>query len=415
MTILRTGLLDDKKRWIIVPCNDAMMDVPDPVDEFTKGNEQQPVQTETPISQDSNKQKKPGPDVSVDTPMLDANEHPPEGAPATSRDKPATGPEGKRNATSSAAGSHWGLMIIDTKSNVTRWLDGLVQLRYQVKDDKSVSKIASMFRAGTAAGKVLCGYGKLVGRERGGFTASTLKWLPHQLEDNQAGFDTGACGPHMYACLKHIYAHARALEDLHEHFRKSSRSSGNFKRGRRGFNSRVIRQEMQDMIHQEKERGEKASDLWLALNPEIMRILSLTITPQQLTNAIATFKKTEEGGSEGRRKSGGNDDDDNGDDDDDDDDDDEPEFKDIWDKYEAAKKDGTCDAQQIKSLQGFKEFLGMQQSLMNDAANQNESNEGGKTAGGKKAAKTIPGPRRKLSPSLAQCIPRTGWSNTLRL
>ncbi|KAF2824407.1 hypothetical protein CC86DRAFT_420965 [Ophiobolus disseminans] len=300
--LLRETLQNNGKRWIIVPCNDGMMQGnhdPDKQKQKTtskKENAKPTRGTKTrSTTRDSTQAEKFNDTSSIDpdTPMPDATERPEVHKPDLTTPNPVVDDQHKRKDGSSFGyGIHWGLLVIDKEKEVARWLDGLVGLRTKEKNGKRVTSISHMFAAGTAAGKVLCGYDKILGRERGKFTAGTLKQIPHQRSDNtfRTG-DAGACGPHMFACLKHIYANPRALEDLYDHF-KNKRAAGDFRRGGgSAFHSKNIRQEIQDMIHRERERNKTEKDMSLALNPQIMQILGLDFTRQQLIDALARFNR----------------------------------------------------------------------------------------------------------------------------
>ena len=98
-------------------------------------------------------------------------------------------PAEKRNAfrPSNSKGLHWGLMIIDKQRDDARWLDGALTLRTRNKK----TRIHHMFGARWVAGKVLCGYDKVMGRERGLFTATTLKHVTHDRHYNRFKGDRG--------------------------------------------------------------------------------------------------------------------------------------------------------------------------------------------------------------------------------
>ncbi|KAF1832562.1 hypothetical protein BDW02DRAFT_554596 [Decorospora gaudefroyi] len=178
---LVNSLKDEKKRWIIIPCNDGMtqnaLSVIEPqTEDDASGTEASAV----PKKKKKKKQKK----------------------------KPAQ----KKKPV--GQGLHWGLLIIDTKNETARWLDGLLTLKTSAKNGKNTLSIASMPSAGTAAGKVL---------------------------------------------------------------------------GKKGFDSLRVRREIQDMIRRAQEMGETEKDLSLKLTPQLMRILGLMITPEQLMHALDQF------------------------------------------------------------------------------------------------------------------------------
>lgn len=191
-----------------------------------------------------------------------------------------------------APGAHWGLMIIDARNETAHWLDGLVEIQSKEKNGNRVVYIHTMLAAGTAAGKILCGYDRLLGLDPGHFNTSTIKWTPHQTSDNTGPPDEGACGPYTFACLKHLLKTRGALEDIYAYFRRGNAAPGNFRRGRRGFNSSTTRKQISNQIREERERGmtEPASEPSLALNADLLDILGLRVTPEAALQAVQNFK-----------------------------------------------------------------------------------------------------------------------------
>ncbi|KAH8729050.1 hypothetical protein GQ44DRAFT_823792 [Phaeosphaeriaceae sp. PMI808] len=243
--MLQDGLRVQNRRWVIVPCTDGFLDDDDTRKEREK----------------KRKEKQKGTTVNNEGEV-----------------------GGTRNADS-AFGAHWGLMIIDTVKKVASWLDGKVDLGED-------NKITDMFRAGEAAGKALCGYEMVLKLEHGEMNVRTLKYVPHQTNDNTVKGDGGACGPHMFACLKHIFENPEALENLHAHFKKNSRASGNFKRGKGRFNSLAIRREIQEMMRTRKENSENENVLPFGLTRPLLEILGLNISEQQISDAVNKFRGT---------------------------------------------------------------------------------------------------------------------------
>jgi hypothetical protein len=312
--LLRESLQVGGKRWIIVPCNDGMLPTPSTAmkDDGEKGDKTKkgykdgdrsipstPEETadtseqakegepkggeeeSLPVSEESEKSKNDSGRGAVKSRTAKEGENE---KPET--DEPRSNDSEETDRVLKYGGTHWGLMIIDTETEVARWFDGLLDIKYKTRNGRRVASINQMLNAGTAAGKVLCGYDRILGRERGRFTTSTLKWVPHQNSDNTTVHDSGACGPHMFACLNHVYQHPRALEDLHAHFRKRGSGAGRFSRGQRGFSSRATRQQIQDMIRTQQESTKTADELPLCLDPRMMEMLGLNITVQQLMAAV---------------------------------------------------------------------------------------------------------------------------------
>ncbi|KAH3915689.1 hypothetical protein HBH56_078300 [Parastagonospora nodorum] len=312
--LLRESLQVGGKRWIIVPCNDGMLPAPSTAmkDDGKKGDKTKkgykdgdrsipstPEETtdtseqakegepkvgeeeSLPVSEESGKPKNASERGAVKSKTAKEGEN-----EKSETDEPRSNDSEETDRVLKYSGTHWGLMIIDTETEVARWFDGLLDIKYKTRNGRRVASINHMLNAGTAAGKVLCGYDRILGRERGRFTTSTLKWVPHQNSDNTTAHDSGACGPHMFACLNHVYQHPRALEDLHAHFKKRGSGSGRFSRGQRGFSSRATRQKIQDMIRTQQESTKTADELPLCLDPRMMEMLGLNITVQQLLAAL---------------------------------------------------------------------------------------------------------------------------------
>lgn len=307
--VLRESLQNGGKRWIIVPCNDGMLPPPsaakkgdnnkgDKTKEAYKDGEkiilstpEEPTETleqakegeakSLPVNEESGKSNNASEKVVAKRKTAKKGE-----SEKSKSDESRSDDSEETDRVLKYSGTHWGLMIIDTETEVARWFDGLLDIKYTIRNGRRVASINQMLNAGTAAGKILCGYDRILGRERGRFTASTLKWVPHQNSDNITTHDAGACGPHMFACLNHVYQHPRALEDLYAHFRKRGGGSGRFCRGRKGFNSRDTRRQIQEMIRTQQESTRTADELPLCLDPRMMETLGLNITVQQLIAAV---------------------------------------------------------------------------------------------------------------------------------
>jgi hypothetical protein len=313
-------LSDERKRWIIVPCNDAMLNDYNNVAEqkaqqasqndseanntSAGHNTQGTVEDHTDAPQgtlgtpdghtvETEQSQQDGDAVPNDGESTGVTEEPNQKATYTNAGTPANEKESQGiQQRSLAHGTHWGLMIVDTQTHTARWLDGLLDVRSKEKNGNRVVYIHGMLSAGIAAGKILCGYDKLLGRDPGQFITSTIKWVPHQREDNAGPRDDGACGPHMFACLNHLFETPGALDDIYAHFRRGNPAPGNFRRGRKGFDSSATRNQISNQIREERERGEteSASEPSLALNAELMNILGLRVTPERALQAVGDFK-----------------------------------------------------------------------------------------------------------------------------
>ncbi|KAF2125123.1 hypothetical protein P153DRAFT_360728 [Dothidotthia symphoricarpi CBS 119687] len=262
------SLRDADKRWIIIPCNDGML-----------GN-----LFDIPVGEDGKIWE-----MGKQRPAKEDPQH-------LGKQRPTKEDPKKQNAVRRplGEGEHWGLMIIDKREETARWLDSAVSLKEQIKNGKKVTSISEMFNAGRAAGKVLRGYDKLLGRKPGQFTVSTIKWSAHQTYDNTTVGDRGACGPWMYACLKHIYETPGALDDVNAHFKRGSRVSGVFGRGGKGFNSKRTREDIVKQIRLKQEEKEKREELGLGLKPEIIKILGLGVSLPDLFAAVKRHQSVQE-------------------------------------------------------------------------------------------------------------------------
>jgi hypothetical protein len=184
------------------------------------------------------------------------------------------------------AGTHWGLMVIDKKENDARWLDGHLELQ---KCNKKWS-IKWMSNAGWAAGKILCGYDQVMGLERGRFTAATLKHVPHDTRDNLYKHDQGsACGPWIFAMFAYILENRAFLTDaggLHSTFR---RSKLRLHTKRMAFHSLRTRQNMQEIIRDEAEKGLGEDDLPYKMTVRILKILGFLPNSEDLLRRVARY------------------------------------------------------------------------------------------------------------------------------
>ncbi|EFQ93360.1 hypothetical protein PTT_09288, partial [Pyrenophora teres f. teres 0-1] len=174
-------------------------------------------------------------------------------------------------------GSHWSFIVIDTQDQTARYIDGMVratrlgQNRYRIRGTEI---------NGTVAGKILCGFDTLMGREKGALRVSTLKWTPNQFENNANNGDAGACGPHVFALMTFIIG--RENREILEHgvkryFRETA-FEANCKRV--GFDSARSRREIQRIIRGVRERKEDAAAA--TGNP----LYSMNLSPQRMVRVL---------------------------------------------------------------------------------------------------------------------------------
>ena len=184
-------------------------------------------------------------------------------------------------------GAHWGLLIIDKTEKVACWVDSYIKLE-RISGYHNRFKM-TMLPAAIVAGKVLCGFDTLLGEENGfptgGFTTSTLKYVPQQWDDNNyIGVDGGPCGPFTFAFLEHIFERATLLDrvGLRKMFPRS-------KQNRLKFNSMHARQEMRRLIQQESEQPD-AMPLQLSL--DLLRILNI-LSVDNVQRAVDAYRNKE--------------------------------------------------------------------------------------------------------------------------
>ena len=195
--------MDEKKRWVVVPCTDGLLDT----ERIMAG-----YQGIRDVKKANSKAKgKPKgfknveePPASGSTPEMDEHEY----------------------------GNHWGLLIVDKEKKTALWLDSMIEVE-RSKDKKW--KIKSMLGAGTVAGKVLRGIEAFLVKGLDGyeqdcrsFTARTLKSTPQQKRDNSSQ-DSGACGPFAFEILRQLFKQPPgAMEDIKALFPSSKRQHTKF-------------------------------------------------------------------------------------------------------------------------------------------------------------------------------------------
>jgi hypothetical protein len=282
------GMKDENVNWIIVPCNDGMTRQAE-VDLAARKRAEQPVE-----------------------PVTSFNDTDPVGRGGANWNR-----RNKKNndyGTGSSQGMHWGVMIIDKAKNEARWLDGA--LRPERKNGKVY--VGVMFPAARVAGKVLCGYDRVMNLPRGQFTATTLKHVPNDHGDNGFKGDAGcACGPWVIAIIQYILNNDSFLTA--EHGLKETFAS-NMKAHHAqtmAFNSRTTRMAMNRMV-QDEIYGQEPNLMPYRLTAQVARILDVSNPdglPIQVRNLLNKGRAPQSGKSHRRDRDDSNDD---GDDDDDD-------------------------------------------------------------------------------------------------
>ncbi|KAI4647544.1 uncharacterized protein J4E78_008859 [Alternaria triticimaculans] len=188
----------------------------------------------------------------------------------------------------SSGGTHWGFMVIDKERNDARWLDGHLNVKQKRNKHWYIHNMHKPHPA-WVAGKILCGYDKVMELERGAFTAATLKHVPHDTKDNSYRGDEGsACGPWVYAMLKYILDNPRFLTDAGG---LCSAFSSRYRRKhpqKMAFNSLQTRRDMQEIIRKEADKDLGENVLPYKMSVRVVQILSLPSTGQ-LCDAVASL------------------------------------------------------------------------------------------------------------------------------
>jgi hypothetical protein len=298
------GMKDESINWIIAPCNDGMTRQAE-ITLAVKKKAEMPVEP-TVTSKDT------GPvgddtEEHVESDALDKNTNTQtkEGAVSNTMKEPKSD-YGK----GSYQGMHWGVMIIDKARNEARWLDGAINLTR--KNGKVIIR-APMHRAGWVAGKVLCGYDRVMQLPRGQFTATTLKHTPHDYRDNSFRGDVGcACGPWVIAIIQYILDNAEFLT-------AEDGLKGTFASNRRrghvigmAFDSLRTRTAAQEMVKAEYEREVPSDALPCRLTLRILKIICNSDNLRKNLDSFLGNGRTPPGGAgvNSGKKNGGNDPDD---------------------------------------------------------------------------------------------------------
>jgi hypothetical protein len=263
------------------------------------------------------------------------------------------------------AGAHWSFIIVDRRDReqpLARYADGMVRA---VESRKSPSgwKISGININGRVAGKVMCGFDKLLDLNKGGFDARTLKFVPHLRTNNRYPGDYGSCGPHVYALVDHLLRNKERL--IHAGLDASFNTNASNLRARArelNFNSYHTRTKLADELKEERRRQE-------ALQPE----LSVDNLTPELLRSILTIDKLvafvdeprtqpappQHSKKQSKGKGGDNDDDNDGDDGDNND---GLGDKELRKQYQEARQEGSL-PEDITNFEDYQMHIAMMNSL----------------------------------------------------
>ena len=346
---LQQTLLNPQKRWIIIACNDGIMDAAGVGRTFDNINEEDPAAssvTSVPEPVPADRQQPDSQDAievhedSATAPQEEEQSNAGEGEPETI----TTQPQGPKQY-----GNHWGLLVIDKTEKIARWVDSAIDTKER-SDDPNKLMFGTMHPAAIAAGKVLCGIDALLGDEqgfpKGGFTTSTLKYTPQQGSGNSySGPDGGPCGPFMFAFLEYIFERATTLDRIGVQKMFPRRQQGQVE-----FNSMHARREIRKLIQQE---GEKPDPMPFRLSPDLLRILN-ALPVEQLQRSVDAYQSRATAPASNRSTGIPPDVRSN------------PNF---LAAFEQAKADNPTDYEGLEDGQAWKEFYASQRSIWNARGN----------------------------------------------
>jgi hypothetical protein len=313
------SILDDKKRWIVVPCSDGVLHA----EEIEKGYKKNVRgRTDSPDHAGGELEDRISNKAIPDTRGV---------SKATARV-----PEPR----STEHGSHWGILIVDKQEKVAHWVDSLVTLRPNFK-------IAHMFRAARVAGKVLCGIDSVLSTqenfEKGTFDARTLKYVPQQGSHNSTRGDHGACGPFMFAFLEHVFRYPKKLNSLRASFPRSGMNKIN-------FHSLMARREIRGLIMQEVESRD---NMPFHLTQDLLHAFSLVPVDHLVRTVEALQGRPPLPPRSTKSNKGRN----NNKDNDDDDDDNNPDYAPYREDYLRSQKEGKLADFNITALAQYVEHV----------------------------------------------------------
>ncbi|KZM28255.1 uncharacterized protein EKO05_0011041 [Ascochyta rabiei] len=291
---LQPTLLNLDKRWIIIPCSDGILDLANVGESSNKNNltdDEPTVPSSKKPSRRPAVSKEPILNKSLLNGSQDLGQCDDEKKEKKEKKKSCKKKGNSKKESSKEPkgpvqhGTHWGLLIIDKTQKVARWVDSIITLE-QRSDKPKKLKFGHMHPTAIAAGRVLCGIDTLLGEDhgfsKGGFTTSTLKYVPQQATDNSySGNDGGPCGPFMFAFLEHIFERATTLDQigLRKMFPRSER-------GQLRFDSMLARRELRRLIQQEAERPGVVP---FQLSPDLLRILNV-LPVEQLQRSVDAYR-----------------------------------------------------------------------------------------------------------------------------
>ncbi|CAO2652850.1 Nn.00g022610.m01.CDS01 [Neocucurbitaria sp. VM-36] len=182
-----------------------------------------------------------------------------------------------------AQGNHWSIIVIDGRNQeqpTARYIDGMARAR---KGSRKW-EVDGINTNAPIAGKILCGFGMLLGLDKDAFKTSTLKFTPHMADaDAYRGRDHGRCGPYLYAFLDHLFETKLILShpDVKANFNERLRSerSSEF-----GFDSNFTRSKLQYELHDERRRQERLQPLNARdnLTDKVLEAIRSILTVDQL-------------------------------------------------------------------------------------------------------------------------------------
>ncbi|KAF9694166.1 hypothetical protein EKO04_007890 [Ascochyta lentis] len=278
---LQPTLLNRDKRWILIPCSDGILEAAN----VGKGFKNSALEDNEPTvpSSGTASSRPPGNEEteSTESQKIGPQKKNQSGGHEKKRKQKKRQPKGPEKH-----GNHWGLLVIDKTEKVARWVDSAITL-VQRSDKPTKLKFGNMYSAAVVAGKVLCGIDALLGEENGfsegGFTTSTLKYVPQQGSNNSySGQDGGPCGPFAFAFVEHIFERATTLDSVgvRKMFPRSMR-------GKLKFNSMDARREMRRLIQQE---SEEPKELPFKLSSDLISILKV-VPVEHLQKSVDAYRR----------------------------------------------------------------------------------------------------------------------------
>ncbi|KAF1361158.1 hypothetical protein EJ07DRAFT_176538 [Lizonia empirigonia] len=280
---LLAAMKEANVRWLVIPSNDGMTQLP-AVETPTSKAHEKPVEGTSERRAVSEVPKQTRVTRAATARLArEVSERPKDNEtrgeiPKVIKPVPATVRKAK-----AFRGTHWAMIVIDKENADVRLFDGYLQNRVVRKNDSNKTVICSGGKTAKAAGEILRGYEAVMEKESGLFKTGTLKHVPHAHLDSKFKGDQGSsCAPWVFAMFRYILQNPTFLTDdggLKKTFRKSQK--GRHVKGM-SFNSKTVRREMQDIIAEEFKKKETADDLPYKLTPQVLHSLSLPTVDQLL-------------------------------------------------------------------------------------------------------------------------------------